>query len=210
MILQWGCKRTIALAGLLSCLTLSATKTLAQTASTLELLVQPLDIAQVNQFRLGEVPAEGVVTENTISQSGLTVPSLWWAEEQFGGNLLDYWVAYPGDAETLRRVDLMVNPQIWTQYNYLERYAFLSRFGSSASDFGYNTRVFNWQGDLLAAYICDFESIEADLSNPDFVPGAAVPLMPSRCRVFLDATGARALRGVNPAVPLPTNLGTGQ
>jgi len=40
---------------------------------------------------------DGVITADTISQSELTIPSLWWAKEQFGG--FDNWLAYPGDTE---------------------------------------------------------------------------------------------------------------
>jgi len=42
---------------------------------------------------------DGVITADTISQSELTIPSLWWAKEQFGW-LLDNWLAYPGDGTT--------------------------------------------------------------------------------------------------------------
>lgn len=172
------------------------------------LLTEPLDVPQVAQYRSGAVPADGsVVTESTISQTGLTLPSLWWAEEQFGGKLLDYWVAYTGSSTTPRRVDLLINQQIWTQYNYLERYAFINHFGTSASDFGYSTRIFNWQGDLLGAYVCDFApfaSLDAPLNlvadSPDTGPA---------CQVFLDSTGTGALSGTSQlGAPLPTTDGT--
>jgi len=42
---------------------------------------------------------DGVRTADTISQSELTIPSLWWAKEQFG-KLFDNWLAYPGDGTT--------------------------------------------------------------------------------------------------------------
>lgn len=38
-----------------------------------------------------------IVTANTISQTSLSVPSLWWAKEQFnevGGKLINNWIAY--------------------------------------------------------------------------------------------------------------------
>ena len=172
---------------------------------TLILLTEPLDVDQVAQYRSGAVPADGsVVTESTISQTGLTIPSLWWAEEQFGGKLLDYWVAYTEIGATPRRVDLLVNQQIWGQYNYVERYAFISHFGTSTSNFGYSTRIFNWQGDLLGAYICEF-ALMPDVDDPLnlWSDGSTTP--PLDCQVFLDSTGTGALSGTSQlGAPLPT------
>ncbi|HEY9659983.1 MAG TPA: hypothetical protein V6C65_16120 [Allocoleopsis sp.] len=174
---------------------------IADSTSALLLLTEPLNMNEVNQLRLGQVPSNGsVVTANTISQTGLTVPSLWWAEEQFGGKLLDYWIAYQGNPTTPQRVDLLVNPQVWVRYTYLERYSFLSRFGKSAGDFGYSTRIFNWQGDLLGAYVCQFDSTVATTAP-------VMPQIPENCQVFLDSTGAGALSGASPVLPLSTTGG---
>lgn len=169
------------------------------------LLTEPLDVPEVAQYRSGAVPADGsVVTESTISQTELTIPSLWWAEEQFGGKLLDFWVAYTGNNTTLRRVDLLVNQQIWTQYNYLERYAFINHFGTSASDFGYSTRIFNWQGDLLGAYVCEFAPGESSGTSINLVANSSADTAPA-CQVFLDSTGTGALSGTSQlGAPLPT------
>lgn len=97
-----------------------------------------------------------VITANTISQSDLTVPSLWWAKEQFGGQLLDNWIAYPADGTTAGRIDLIVNRRLWSSLDYLQRYEFVNRFGTVGRDYGYNIRVFNYQQELLATYTCDF------------------------------------------------------
>lgn len=192
----------------------------AATATTLfseavVLLTSPLNVVEVARLRSGDLPAgASVVTEGTISQTGLTLPSLWWAEEQFGGQLLDYWVAHTGadDAEP-RRVDLLVNQQVWVRYNYLDRYAFLSQFGAAASDFGYSTRLFNWRGDLLGAYICEFPSDRpiAPSGAASFENGQFENIIPNRCQTFLDATGTGALSGTaSPfSAPTPTNGGTG-
>lgn len=97
----------------------------------------------------------GVVTDRTISQNGITTPSLWWAEEQFdefGGKLLTHWIAYQDE----KRVDLVVSPQPWTLLDYLGRYRFVNQFGTVARDYGYNVRVFNPQGERLATYTCDY------------------------------------------------------
>ncbi|GAB4364527.1 MAG: hypothetical protein Kow00121_00260 [Elainellaceae cyanobacterium] len=169
------------------------------------LLTEPLDIPAIAAYRQGQVPADGsIVTENTISQSDLTIPSLWWAEEQFGGKLLDYWVAYQGSSDTLRRIDLLVSQPVWVRYNYLEQYAFLHHFGTTARDFGYSIRVFNWQGDLLAAYLCDFTPLQSATAPFSDSENSALP----SCSVFLDSTGAGALSGTtSPLSPLPINDG---
>lgn len=123
-------------------------------------------------------PKRGVVTANTISQKQLTVPSLWWAKQQFGGKLLDNWLAYPSQGTTTPRVDLIVNRQIWSLLDYVERYDFVNSLGSVARDYGYNVRVFNYQQELLATYTCNFN------------------IQPSLCSMGnLDATGKARLSG---------------
>jgi hypothetical protein len=178
----------------------------ATVEETLLLLTEPLNVPEVVQYRSGTVPADqSVVTEATISQTGLTLPSLWWAKEQFGNKLLDYWVAYRGTDGIPRRIDLMVNQQVWVQYNYLERYAFVSHFGTAASDFGYSTRIFNWQGDLLAAYICEFVLLPQTHTPPNLW-SASSPNPAPQCQVFLDSTGTGALSGASQfGAPLSTN-----
>ena len=99
-----------------------------------------------------------VVTANTICQKELTVPSLWWAKEQFGNKLLDNWLAYPANGTTAARVDLVVNQQSWSLLDYVQRYGFVNKFGNVAQDYGYNVRVFNYQKELLATYTCNFNT----------------------------------------------------
>ena len=102
-------------------------------------------------------PDTAVSTDNT-SQYQLTIPSLWWAKEQFGGKLLDNWLIYPTGGTTAPQIDLVVNQQIWTLLDYLERYEFINHFGTVARDYGYNLRVVNHQKELLATYTCDFST----------------------------------------------------
>lgn len=118
-----------------------------------------------------------VITSNTISQQNLTIPSLWWASEQFGGNLLDSWLAYPSDSKYNPRIDLIVNRQNWSLSDYIQRYEFVNHFGSVASDYGYNVRVFNVQKELLATYTCDFS------------------VTPRLCNMQVQATGKARVRG---------------
>jgi hypothetical protein len=101
-------------------------------------------------------PTDKVITSNTINLDGLTVPSLWWAKEISANKLLDNWIAYPDSEQEAARVDLIVNQQVWSLLDYLERYQFVNRLGSIARNFQYNVRVFNYQQEPLAAYTCNF------------------------------------------------------
>ena len=117
------------------------------------LSIEPLDVCWIEENT--DCTSEStIITKDTISQTELTVPSLWWASEQFGGKLLENWLAYPEE----RRVDLVVNRQRWTLLDYLQRYAFVNQMGTVARSDGYNVRIFNRQEpDVpIATYTCNF------------------------------------------------------
>ncbi|MBE9167069.1 hypothetical protein IQ238_05810 [Pleurocapsales cyanobacterium LEGE 06147] len=106
------------------------------------------DLLSNNQTKLTDEP---LVTEQTISSQGLTVPSLWWAKEQFdpfNGRLIMNWFAYP----QLKQIDLVVNWQLWTILDYLQRYRLVNKIGTVAREYGYALRVFNQQKQCLATY----------------------------------------------------------
>lgn len=103
-------------------------------------------------------PKADVLTADTINPEKLTVPSLWWAKENSENKLLDNWIAYPASEKESARVDLIVNQQIWTLLDYVERYDFVNRLGSVSRNFGYNVRVFNYQQEALATYTCNFST----------------------------------------------------
>jgi hypothetical protein len=148
---------------------------------TLLLLTEPLNLEVLEP---GAAPADGsVVTPNTISQTGLTIPSLWWAQQQFGGKLLSTWIAYPRTNGIPRHVDLVVNQQVWSAASYMQRYTFVNHFGIVAQDYGYSTRVFNRQQELLAAYICE---------APEEI--VVVSVEPT-CNIFLESGGQGRLGG---------------
>lgn len=150
------------------------------------LLTEPLSATEITNLEEGAPPTESDwVTANTISQTGLTQPSLWWAKRQYGGKLLTNWLARPESETMPSRVDLLVNQQVWSNYNYLDRYAFLNQVGNVSKDFGYSTRVFNAQGELLGAYICEFPWMAAGL-EPEAEP---------TCAIYLDPSGQGAVRG---------------
>jgi hypothetical protein len=176
------------------------------------LLNAPLELDLLNPEVAATDPE--VVTADTISQAGMTVPSLWFMEEQiaeqFSPRLVEHWVAYEGSDTRPRRIDLVVNPQIWSILNYLERYTFINRFGSTARDYAYDVRVMNRQNALLGIYSCDYSAI-ADTTEPSpaIASGnkqvqatAQVPWLTStstaqvrNCNVYLDSWGPGGLRG---------------
>lgn len=129
----------------------------------------------------GAAPDDGlVITSNTLSQQQLTVPSLWRAKDQFGGNVLSDWLAYPGFGTDPARIDLVVNRENWNFLDYIQRYEFVNNFGAVARDYGYNLRVFNYQQELLATYTCNFQAT------------------PSQCSIQLDAMNKGSVRGTSP------------
>lgn len=147
---------------------------------TIELLTLPLETPPPETIQPCRSRVDlTVVTETTICQkadleTGLTDPSLWWDQEQFGGALLQGWFAFPGRQGNPGRVDLLVNPEAWSSANYLALYRFINQFGTTAKEFGYNLRVFNPNRELLGAYVC-----------PD----------KDTCQIFLNPYGRNALRG---------------
>lgn len=173
--------------------------------------VVPLDLVALRTEPL-PVPLRSATTISTIS---LTVPSLWWVEEQHAAQdpsetrLVENWLAYPLTTNEPGRVDVVVNRQLWSLLDYLERYEFINEFGNSAKDFGYNLRIFDNRAKLLGAYTCDFSRIDlVELKNAQrslqFPPTAASPEItlstlqqPTTviCDVVLEASGKAGFRG---------------
>ncbi|HEY9298352.1 MAG TPA: hypothetical protein VIQ31_18750 [Phormidium sp.] len=109
-----------------------------------------------NQQRLEQTIQKNIcpnpVTENEISQTQITQPSIWWAKQRFGTLLLDYWFTCPAK----QRVYLIVNRQIWNSLNYIDRYEFVNHFGIYSRRDRYNLEVLNPQLEPLATYKCDY------------------------------------------------------
>lgn len=139
----------------------------------------------MNMFDLGYDPSDPRIrTSLDVSEAGLTLPSLWWAQQLYGGRLLEHWVAFPSQEGLPPRVDLVVNEQVWSIYGYLERYTFVNRLGMEAQDYGYVTRVFDRGGDLLSAYVCGYEAIASNEIQ-----------LQENCSILLDALGRDGLTG---------------
>ncbi len=112
-------------------------------------------------------PTSPIATALTPSQKGLTVPSLWWTDRQYGQKLVVNWLVYPENTLGQRQVNLIVRSDIWSRYTYSERYAVANHFGTFASQYGHQLIVLNRQGFPLASYLCDL----AD-TRPTIVRGA--------------------------------------
>ena len=97
----------------------------------------PLELNLLSQ------PKDNIITAKTIDPQKLTVPSLWWSKQTSENKLLDNWIAYPASSTEPPRADLIVNQQIWSLLDYLEKS-------------GYNIRVFNYQKEMLGTYTCNF------------------------------------------------------
>lgn len=179
--------------------------------STLSLLVSPHATAQnvffflttepisLERLESSDWPNDGsVLTDSTISQTQMTIPSLWWTRQQFASKLLNRWVAFSGTDGTPRRVDMLVHQPVWNRMSYVERYSFVNRFGTVAAENGYNIRVFNPQENLLAAYFCRSNLDVASGSQTSFWSEAAnrdgAKQVPDpNCNIVLRSTGAGAL-----------------
>lgn len=173
---------------------------------------EPLDLTLLKP---GHTPPS-VVTATTISETGLTIPSLWWiweqyaARERFGNKLMENWIAHPPDQVTQPgRIDLVVNRQLWSSLDYLERYSFIHKFGSVGKDYGYNTRVFDNRANFLGAYTCDFSArpvaapgqsraqfarVLANAPSVKYSPFVQ-PDQTQNCATLLDYNGSSSLRG---------------
>lgn len=153
--------------------------------SLLEAAISPNNRFDVTNYQLS-CGQSIVITPYTICQRELTIPSLWWANEQFAGETLNNnWLAYPGEGNTPGRIDLVVNRQSWSLLDYLERYEFVNQFGTVARDYGYNVRVFNYQKELLATYTCNFST------------------SPEQCNINVQVAGKARVRGSTGMKGLP-------
>ncbi len=112
-----------------------------------------------------------IITSETVCQSGLTPPSLWWTKEQVAqelrtsGKLVNNWSAQLKTSEAPGQVRLVVNPQLWSLMDYFERYDFVSNFGLAARGFGYHTEIYNTKGTRLASYMCQVQDSPDNLGS---------------------------------------------
>jgi hypothetical protein len=154
-------------------------------------------------------PGEPGISNTSVQQTKLSEPSLWWihdqirAQQKYGNQFVDRWLACRSGTDP-SRVDVMVNAQAWSFLDFFERYEFVNRFGTVTTGYGYNLRVFNDQGRLLAAYTCNFAGHVA-------MKRQSADATPLNCEVF-DASSKTNFW--SPVKPLdgfsPTTGGTAQ
>ncbi len=94
-----------------------------------------------------------------LSQTQLSIPSLWLAIELFGGNILEHWYVY----ENTNWIVLLINKASWLSMNYLDKYEFVHQFGTAAGKYRYNIQFCHpSQNKPLAIYFCDYTNDIAD------------------------------------------------
>ncbi len=168
---------------------------------------------------------DSVITSETFSSTGLTLPSLWWVKDQFSQKkplatkLLRNWRAYPGNPQRPGQIELLVNRQFWSLLDYVERYTFLNEFGEAAREYRYNIQVIDSDAPTnapLASYTCDFSLLapppDAAIADPAQPPPTRsvvgpnldvnIPNLP--CQISLDSSGKAGFRGDS----IPASSGT--
>jgi hypothetical protein len=147
-----------------------------------------LNLAQLKSADLGK--DRDIVTADTTSPAGSTVPSLWWTNEQFSTKLVTNWIAN----QRQKQIYLLVNAQSWNSLDYVDRYQTIDRFGRAAHDYGYNLKICNSQKVALADYTCGSTvnptPIEVGLAPAS---GANQPQNSNNCQIWLHTTGQSGL-----------------
>jgi hypothetical protein len=147
-------------------------------ASTPEICGFDLSIIKTNE----PITDNNIVTADTVSPTGTTIPSLWWTSEEFSAKFITNWIA---DRRT-SQIYLLVNTQYWNTLDYLDRYRTIARFGRVAQRYGYNLKVCNSQKIQIGSYAC--------APTPPPPDDRAVPQ--SSCQILFDTSGQTGL-GVN-------------
>jgi hypothetical protein len=127
------------------------------------------------------------VNDEKPSAKSLTVPGLWWANQQFGDKMVLNWFAYRRPEARSSQVRAIIRPDLWSRYTYLERYAFLKRFGSTTSAAGYHLLVLDRQNYLLGSYTCEFPNRVKPLPLNPWEQRVAAPSNPIKvpCNVWI-------------------------
>jgi hypothetical protein len=141
-----------------------------------------LNLAQLKSAELGK--DRNIITADTASPNGSTVPSLWWTNEQFSTKLVTNWIAN----QKQKQIYLLVNAQSWNGLDYVDRYHTIDRFGRAAHDYGYNLKICNSQKVALADYTCD-----SGASDPVSLTSPASTITnhnnQNGCQIWLHTTG---------------------
>lgn len=187
------------------------------------LQAQPDPSQLVSPLAMKQCP-DTVLNSSSLSTTELTVPSLWWnrlqsiAYTRYDGKLIEDWFTCPLEGDQVGTIDILVNRQVWSLMDYLDRYAFLHDYGTAAREFGYNIRVIDNRDVIYGGYACDFADVDlaslrfllADLGEESdqelFMVEQTQQLS---CAIDLDSSGRSSIRGrtTSPAAS-PTGSGT--
>jgi hypothetical protein len=127
-----------------------------------------------------------IVTADTVSARGTTVPSLWWTSEQFPAKLVTNWIAN----RQQKQIHLLVNTQYWNVLDYIDRYRTIDRFGRVAQSYGYNLQICNSQKIALARYTCDSILTSNDPQNISRIKQSLDRNnTQNKCQIWLNVTG---------------------
>ncbi|BAC09628.1 hypothetical protein [Thermosynechococcus vestitus] len=142
------------------------------------------------------VNQQQVVVSEQPSAVGLTVPSLWWAVQQFGDEVIQRWQAFPAIGAPGGRVEAFVSPSAWGRLSYLRRFALIYQLGNASRSFGYQLLLRDRRRVLYGAYTCQFDALTVEyLPEVTDAAGNPIPFFPPsselNCQVW-----------VNPNIPV--------
>ncbi len=183
-IFQWrleaiGCGISLYLSMGLSYRTLAQSSLLPSTPEICDLNLTLLKSADVSSD-------PNIVTADTVSAKGTTVPSLWWTSEQLPAKLVTNWIAN----RSQKQIYLLVNTQYWNILDYVDRYQTIDRFGRVAQSYGYNLKICNSQKIVLADYTCDSNLLSKE---PTIKPNINGFRSEQSCQIWLNANGQNGL-----------------
>jgi hypothetical protein len=167
--------------GSIACSALYLTLGLSSTALAQSSLIPPapevceIDLAALKSTEPGKDP--NIITADTASPSGMTLPSLWWPNEQVSSKLVTNWIAN----RTQKQIYLLVGTKSWHLLDYIERYRTIDRFGRVAQSYGYNLKICDNQKISLARYTCSMSAA------PNQVPSAGDRNLPTNCQIWLNS-----------------------
>jgi hypothetical protein len=133
-----------------------------------------INLTLLNSTQVGTDP--NIVTANTASPQGTTIPSLWWTSEQFPAKLVTNWIAN----RRQNQIYLLVNTQYWNILDYIDRYRTIDRFGRVAQSYGYNLKICNSQKIALARYTC------SQVSDPSSKANSTAISSGHSCQIWLN------------------------
>ncbi|BCX11556.1 MAG: hypothetical protein KatS3mg067_0494 [Thermosynechococcus sp.] len=183
----WG--QWLSAVGAIALLGLHPLKTAANT-STEDL---PLAVAAAIALPVNE---KQVVVSESPSAVGLTVPSLWWAVQQFGDQVIQRWQAFPAMAGPGGKIEAFVTAAAWGRLPYLRRFALIYQLGNASRSFGYQLILRDRQRVIYGAYTCQFDARTVEyLPEVTDAAGNPIPFFPAsselNCQVW-----------VNPNIPV--------